>query len=447
MKRRAIGVAGLLALLATAALAVVGSPPASATGEVQIFPDPQDEITGPAVLIAAGPDGNMWFTDRNVGVGRITPSGSITTFPVASTPWPFSIAAGPDGNMWVTYQDGIIRRVGVNGTVTTFTAPGAPNILSATAGPDGNLWFGYWSVGDSGVGEVTPSGTFTLHSAGAADRFGQAIAVGADGNIWFTNPSGIGRATPDGDVTWFPGGKGGVHLLAGSDGNLWTSVTTEEGSTLVNRNTTAGAHLAPSAVVPGTDMDVPLALGVDGNVWFATTNGAFGAFDSSGSLVLPPADVVPAELGVQRIAAGPDGSIWFTTGNGSVGRTAIVDASFSDVSPFHPFFADIEWLVSEGVTGGFPDGSFRPSAKVTRASMAAFMYRLAGSPVFADPPVASFTDVSTIHQFFTEIEWLVSEEITGGFADGGYHPNAAVTRGAMAAFMHRLADGPGVNVA
>ena len=62
---------------------------------------------GPALLkptdIAAGPDGNMWFTERH-RIGRITPAGVITEFsegiflPFGSS----GIAAGPDGNLWFT---------------------------------------------------------------------------------------------------------------------------------------------------------------------------------------------------------------------------------------------------------------------------------------------------------------------------------------------------------
>jgi sugar lactone lactonase YvrE len=58
--------------------------------------------------IAAGPDGNLWFTERtNPGrVARITPAGVVTEFTGGVTPGftvngqPRGIAAGPDGNLW-----------------------------------------------------------------------------------------------------------------------------------------------------------------------------------------------------------------------------------------------------------------------------------------------------------------------------------------------------------
>lgn len=48
---------------------------------------------------------------------------------------------------------------------------------------------------------------------------------------------------------------------------------------------------------------------------------------------------------------------------------------FSDVPTAQPFCIEINWLLDSGITGGFPDGTFRPSATVTRQAMAAFLFR------------------------------------------------------------------------
>jgi hypothetical protein len=52
--------------------------------------------------------------------------------------------------------------------------------------------------------------------------------------------------------------------------------------------------------------------------------------------------------------------------------------SFSDVPTFHPFFREIEALARSGISTGFPDGTFRPSAVLTRQAMAAFLARALG---------------------------------------------------------------------
>jgi streptogramin lyase len=60
--------------------------------------------------IAAGPDGNLWFTEESGKIGRISPSGTITEFPVpTASNAPNGIAAGPDGNLWFTLNNSIGR--------------------------------------------------------------------------------------------------------------------------------------------------------------------------------------------------------------------------------------------------------------------------------------------------------------------------------------------------
>lgn len=61
----------------------------------------------------------------------------------------------------------------------------------------------------------------------------------------------------------------------------------------------------------------------------------------------------------------------------------LVIAYFPDVPPDHFAYDDINWALENGITTGFPDGTFRPEEYVTRAQMAAFMHRLAGMLVAA----------------------------------------------------------------
>lgn len=112
---------------------------------------------------------------------------------------------------------------------------------------------------------------------------------------------------------------------------------------------------------------------------------------------------------------------------------------------------DVEWLGATGITTGFPDGSFGGLRTVIRQDMAAFLYRLAGSPAFDEASAANpFSDVvkgKTPHS--KEILWLASTGITTGWdikdADGNvirkeFRPGANVVRQDMSAFLHRLAD-------
>jgi hypothetical protein len=116
------------------------------------------------------------------------------------------------------------------------------------------------------------------------------------------------------------------------------------------------------------------------------------------------------------------------------------DVFFTDVGTTHLFFTEIGWMAWHGISEGFEPGpTYQPSVAVSRQAMSAFMYRLAGGPPFSPPGTPTFPDVGAGHPFFAEIEWIADEGISTGYPDGTYRPSIAVSRQAMAAFMSRLA--------
>jgi hypothetical protein len=137
--------------------------------------------------------------------------------------------------------------------------------------------------------------------------------------------------------------------------------------------------------------------------------------------------------------------------SGAIERTppACTSSGFPDVGAGNEFAPDVCWLAQMDITGGYPDGGFHPADPVTRQSMSAFLFRLAGAPLFPTPTSAVFSDVGVNHPFAREIAWLVDEDIAEGYSDGTFKGGAAVSRQAMAAFMYRVAgvvsflgDGP-----
>jgi len=118
------------------------------------------------------------------------------------------------------------------------------------------------------------------------------------------------------------------------------------------------------------------------------------------------------------------------------------EPQFSDVPADHAFATEITWMVGEGITTGFPDGTFRPAQPVTRQAAAAFLWRLAGEPDVTS--TAGFTDVPVEHPFHDEIAWMVQEGLTTGFPDDTFRPAQPVTRQAAAAFLYRYDGEPPV---
>ncbi|MBK5267601.1 MAG: S-layer homology domain-containing protein [Acidimicrobiia bacterium] len=102
------------------------------------------------------------------------------------------------------------------------------------------------------------------------------------------------------------------------------------------------------------------------------------------------------------------------------------------------FVADIEWLAATGITKGCnPPANtlFCPNNPVTRGQMAAFLHRaLPGLPLVR--AAVDFTDDDG-SVFESDIKWLYSRGVTQGTSPTTYGPDNPVTRGQMAAFLHR----------
>lgn len=132
-------------------------------------------------------------------------------------------------------------------------------------------------------------------------------------------------------------------------------------------------------------------------------------------------------------------------------------AAFSDVNANTQFSDAIVWLYMNGITTGYANGTFQPASNVTRGAMAAFLYRFANNAAYDtttdtgvavtpntnEPPYqgGEFSDVYGATQFSGDIQWLVTNKITTGYANGSFQPTATIKRNAMATFLYRLAGG------
>jgi streptogramin lyase len=291
-------------------------------GTVTEFPAGNDSFP---LKTAAGPDGNLWYTGAGAGggIGRITPTGTITEFSAGITGATVSgIAAGPDGNLWFTEGADRIGRITPTGTVTEFSAGITARSIPAdiAAGPDGNLWFTE-SEGNR-IGRITPTGTVTEFSAGITARsYPIDIAAGPDGNLWFTEGANrIGRITPTGTVTEFTANGGPMGIAAGPDGNLWF---TEAGGNRIGRITPTGTITEFSAGITAGSYPFDIAAGPDGNLWFTEVSGSrIGRITPTGTVTEFSAGST-AESQPAGIAVGADGSLWFAEGPGHrIGRIA-----------------------------------------------------------------------------------------------------------------------------
>ncbi|MFP3915527.1 MAG: S-layer homology domain-containing protein, partial [Actinomycetota bacterium] len=158
-----------------------------------------------------------------------------------------------------------------------------------------------------------------------------------------------------------------------------------------------------------------------------------------------PAHVIPA--GSSSTVGGREVSVT-AAGEGAFQVSIGQGTSFTDISG-HVFAQDIQWLAASGITKGCnPPGNslFCPDDPVTRGQMAAFLHR-----ALPDLPAGSVTDFTDDDGsvFESDIEWLSATGVTRGCnppANDRFCPDQIVTRSQMAAFLHRalpdLATGP-----
>ncbi len=124
------------------------------------------------------------------------------------------------------------------------------------------------------------------------------------------------------------------------------------------------------------------------------------------------------------------------------------ELEFSDVSESTPHFRDILWLAATGISEGWEEGGsrvFRGMSEIVRQDMAAFLYRLAGSPEYEPSPddMMYFDDVDESTPHYREILWLASVEVSEGWEENGvreFRGMDTVKRQDMAAFLHRMSE-------
>jgi streptogramin lyase len=273
--------------------------------------------------IAGGPDGNVWFTyndSSGTQIGRITPAGKYTLFPVKAPSGALfkAITAGPNGDLWFvaghytgSYQ--AIGRITKGGSATLFTKGLQTNagVFDIAGGPDGNVWFTEQNQQSPRVGRITPNGQITEFDVKATTPALAGIVAGPDGNEWFVanQANFVASITPHGTVTQYNLWPGSTpyDVATGADENLWF---TYAGG--VARITTAGKY-RKYPVSQGTGA---IAQGPDGALWFTST-GAIGRMTTLGETTLLTNGIAKHSY-LYDITASRDGDIWYLDSNNRI---------------------------------------------------------------------------------------------------------------------------------
>jgi virginiamycin B lyase len=348
-----LAVGALTAVALGGAIAPAAAAEAASPASITVYPvtPPGSNANDQAVIecLTPGPGGDLWFTwnidGDTYGLGRITTSGVVSTYPGPSGFALHDIAYG-GGDLWVTETSGGGAYIGEWSPVGTqlqyMSLPGA-SALGIAWGPDGALWFtgvsptsGRLPGAPPGgfIGRMTPEQVVTNggwiqwalppNASGGDPTNNDAddIIEGPDGALWFDLPTQgeVGRITTSGTITEYPipGAEPAAidpsdqSLTVGPDGAVWVGATW-----------TGGLARAAGGTVTSYPIDSTvrsLTTGADGNLWLITDSDV-ETLSTAGTVtgVYPlPADVQMG-MGGTGITSGPDGALWFSA-DGEIGR-------------------------------------------------------------------------------------------------------------------------------
>ena len=321
--------------------------------------------------IVRGLGGNLWFTDGNNDISKITTKGKVTTYNLSSNSSVSGLTLGADGNIWFIDNDSsgnsttsAIGRITPAGAVTEFRQP--ETIEALASGPGGDVWFTGFDSTNSFVGHISADGRVTQTAIDPSDSISLGtLAADRAGNLWISitaygldgsvTNSGLLKISPTGHTTELQVPKvlsksnlSPYSVTRGSDGNVW--FTTSYGfltTNLIGRVTPSGrfrifrvfgqkAQYIPGSIAAGPHKSLLFAV-TDTN-WDTGPNAqpVLGQVSASGRVrftELPKRIDDSGEnigiSGANDLTMGPDGNLWLVSMNWSSGGLEVDRVSMS----------------------------------------------------------------------------------------------------------------------
>lgn len=383
-------------------------------GAIQVYP--MICISDNWVRGAMAPDFSTQDTSTKYRLVLGQPSNDPATINASnSVKWVYQIDVALNGNPSSSSGVSVISVSGVSLDKTTDTInTGSTDQLTVTIAPTGATNQSVtWTSDNTAVATVSGNGLVTGVAPGVANITATTVNGGFTATCVVTvQPAAVG-------VTGVNIRKGKYTVTAGS-GYLLTATITPE--TATNQSVTWSSDNTAVATIS----DSGLLTGVSEGSAYITATTVDGGFTATCVVTVNPVMVDNSGAGV--------------TDPQQVNSTASVPASqnqpvaLNDITG-HWAENNIKRLVSFGSIGGYPDGSFKPDAAITRAEFAtvlikAFKLTLQGGKVFAD---------TNGHWAKEPIATAASYGIVSGYDDSAFGPDDLVTREQMAVMIVQAA--------
>lgn len=117
---------------------------------------------------------------------------------------------------------------------------------------------------------------------------------------------------------------------------------------------------------------------------------------------------------------------------------------FTDASRSAWYHDGVHYCLEKGIMNGMQATVFAPNGDITRAMVAAMLYRLEGSPAVSG--TCSFGDVRNGDWFYDAVLWAKQTGVVNGLEETKFAPKNSITREQLAAMMYRYAEYKGVDV-
>ncbi len=116
------------------------------------------------------------------------------------------------------------------------------------------------------------------------------------------------------------------------------------------------------------------------------------------------------------------------------------DSPFTDVSEGDWYYEAVRFVQEQGLMNGIGNGNFAPNAQLSRAQLAQILFNKEGRP--GVNYLLTFSDVAGEAWYTEAVRWAASQGIVGGYGNGTFGPNDPITREQLAVMLWRYSGSP-----
>ena len=277
----------------------------------------------------------------------------------------------------------------------TIVLSGKNTIRAGDASADGAQ---SWALVVDGACTITGDGDLTLASSRATGEGGQSVALLAAGALDFAGTGSIRAFSGAAAYSCAVSGLSDVTFTSGC-----VSMGGEYACIAANDSTIT---LPARAQVIGASETTPQAARRSGRSTF----------------------FVSGEVSAQVQVAAP-------------GEASSAGLFFEDVGADDWFCGDVGYVLQTGLMSGTSRTQFSPDRTTTRGMIVTILYRLAGAP--AVNTAAPYTDVAADSYCADAAAWAAQTGVAAGIGGGRFAPQRGITRAELAAMLYRFAKWQG----